>query len=136
MGEGPAKGWGLGVVRRAPRAPAPRSAAPEPWPAGSQALGQPPGSGRREARTVRAPAAPRAWAPAWLPPDSPSPSEARLALDPHPAWEKCFFSRWAVVSKKLVVIISQNGTEKLRVGSFFSLCTVQKNLVCVSPFTE
>lgn len=89
-----------------------------------------PEGGAPRTRPRRAALAP---APDPLPPDSPSLSRKRAWLPTHTQpGEKCFCSRWAVVSQEFDAIISQDGTEKLRVASFLPLCTVQKNR-CASP---
>lgn len=146
MGEGPARGWGRGGMEREPArkggrrrgrsAPLahPRIAARSgsPGPPDSRARGRPPRAGRREAHPARAPAVSlglRLPLRCHLtPPPPPPPAEARLAPDPHPAWGEMLLLSLGCRSQEFDVIISQNGTEKLRVASFLPLCTVQKNL--------
>ena len=145
LGGGTARGWGRGglgrerareggdagagrcwLTRRSQRC---AGARPTDW----RARGWPPRAGRREAHPARAPAAlhrlPRPIRCHLTPPLSRK--RAWLPTHTQPG-EKCFCSRWAVVSQEFDVIISQNGTEKLRVASFLPLSTVQKNR-CASP---
>lgn len=102
--------------------------------------GRPPGAGRREARPARAPAAlhrlPRPLRCHLTPPLS---RGSAPASRPHTQpGEECFCSLWAVVSQEFDVIISQNGTAKLRVAFFSSLYCVKKKKkkMCASPSTE
>lgn len=97
--------------------------------ADSRARGPPPRAGRREAHPARAPAASlrlRLPLRCHLTPPPPPPAEARLAPDLDPAWGEMLLLSPGCSSQEFEVIISQNGTEKLRVASFFPLCTVQK----------
>lgn len=136
VGEGRARGWGRAWggrerAREEMRAPLahPRIAARRgsPRPADSRALGHlpAPAGGRR------APHAPRRAARGpgsrchLTPPPPPPRQRAWIPTHTLPG-EDGFCSRWAVDCQEVDGIISQNGTEKLRVASFLPICTVQK----------
>ena len=119
-------GWGgRWALRAHPRIAARRgSPGPADWRAPGAASRSRPEGGAPRTRPRRAAPAP---APAPLPPDSPFLPRKRACLPTHTQpGEKCFCSLWAVVSQEFDVIISQNGTAKLRVAFFSSLYCVKK----------
>ena len=122
---------GRWALRAHPRIAARRgSPGPADWRAPGAASRSRPEGGAPRTRPRRA-----APAPAPLPPDSPFLPRKRACLPTHTQpGEKCFCSLWAVVSQEFDVIISQNGTAKLRVAFFSSLyCVKKKKNRCAPP---